>query len=138
MILLGSLAKSIVLNVPVEVAYSSMKNVDPTRHEGAEGMSHKFTEDVPNKLLAFETAGSWGKYYHYECSFRPLTDSSCEVTISLEFKGFSENVLMLIVASDITGFLMLEYGYRKGQQGTARKGEADQSESSNQPRPSEA
>jgi len=73
-----------------------------------------FIQDIPNALLVGEERGSWGAYARSETSFRKISDSSCEISIKIDFNGIDEKVVGMVIGEVIIGFMMLDYGYNAG------------------------
>jgi hypothetical protein len=73
------IAKSLLLNVPINIAYEATRNVDSSRYTSDLGGSKAgLSQDIPNTLLVYETRGSWGAWVKSEVSFRKISDSSTE------------------------------------------------------------
>jgi len=114
------LCKSILLNTPVNVVYDALKNVDGSRYTSDLGFGPtNFSTDIPNKLLAisFTKSGFWiyTANVRAEYSFLPISDSSCEVTIKIDFENYDENILKLLLGCEIGSLLSLDYGYNAGK-----------------------
>jgi hypothetical protein len=110
------IAKSFLLNVPINIAYEAMKNLDTSRYTSdliPKGGS--YNQEVPNTLLISESRGSWGKSLRVEISFRKINDSSCDVTEIVEINNLDEGFFKLLLAGDIMAFMMLDYGYNAGK-----------------------
>ena len=94
---MGQLSKSIFLTTPANVVYEAIKNVDTSRYTSdLGGSSPKFDTDIPNTLLvlSFTKSGFWtSAKLRWEYSFRPISDSSCEVTTKIDYENFDENFL---------------------------------------------
>jgi hypothetical protein len=115
------LTKSIVLDVPANIIYESWKKVDPTRYTSdLTGESPLvFSKDIPNTLLVIENKGSWGKFFIWECSLRPISDESCEVKLKVDYKGWDALWMKVSLAMDIRTLMTLEYGYKVGSNKTS-------------------
>jgi hypothetical protein len=107
------IAKSFLLNVPANVAYEATKKVDSSRYVSdlVGTTTPNFIQDVPNTLLITEDKGPWGFYVRNEISFRRTNETSCEMTLKVDFNNVDENVMKLILANVITAYLMLDFGY---------------------------
>ena len=117
---MGKLAKSVFLKIPANVAYEALKNVDATRYTSdLTGVSSHsgFATDVPNTLLVLEVSksGFLAPQARWEYSMRSLSETTCEVTLKIDYKNVDETFVKVIFASAIECLMMLEYGYDLGK-----------------------
>ena len=115
---MGQITKSFVINVPSSVVYQALKEVDSSRYTSDLTKQGKVTDrlvaEVPNTLIRTEYADAFLKI-NQEVSFRKLQEDLCEVTLKYEYSFADEDKLKTLIAQNIEGLLMLEYGYNRAK-----------------------
>jgi hypothetical protein len=126
---LSQITKSITLNIPADVAYSTLKELDFNR------FSKYKVKDVPGVMLAvYYPTDVFGEKHSEEISFNPLEQSVCEVKIKVEYQRekngaqkklphvlsqrppAGEVLLRYSVQNWIQKLTFLEYGYKAGHE----------------------
>jgi hypothetical protein len=108
-----TLAKSLFLNVPIEIAYATIGTADSSRYTSdlTGNWSSRISKETQNAKIVFECRDNQGRYIVTEISFRKINDSSCETILNFHFDHVDQTYIGIILAEIINGYVMLDIGY---------------------------
>ena len=122
---MGKISRSIILQVPVEVAYQAVKNNEMEEYFPQDlqkkAPSTRIIKDVENSLLSTESK-KWYVKVETEYLFRSLNEDSCEITFNVKYPPLSpEPMIKPLLNLEISGYKTLEFGYKKGKEYGAQR-----------------